>query len=464
MADNKEIAKNVLAAVGGKENVTSVTHCMTRLRFVLKDMTIPDDNAVGKLDGVLKAQPSGGQYQVIIGPNVAKVYAELCAVGGFTVQEAIDENIDAPKEKLTLKAIGTNIMGYMSSSMIQMIPVMTAAGLFRTLLALFGPDFFGIITTESDTYILLDFLYSSAFYFMPIYLGFVAAKYMGMNQMLGAYMGAILIAPAFVAIAQSETPFTVFGIPCVVNDYSQSIIPIFLSVWAMSYVNRFISKIMPDSVSSIFTPFLTMLIMTPVSLCALAPLGSIIGVYISNALWGFGNIGGFLGVALIAALWQFLVMTGMHHVILMFMINEMMAKGFGSGVCTSPAFATFAAFGVALGAFLRIKNKEEKLQSFSFFVSGVLGGLTEPVMYGICFKYKRPFIALALGGLVGGAYAGLTNVCSYVMTSTNILSLMTYVGGGMANTINGIVACILSMIVATIVTYLFGFSKDDLKA
>lgn len=462
MADNKQIARDVLAAVGGKENVTGVTHCMTRLRFSLKDMTVPNDKAVAKLDGVLGAQTSGGQYQVIIGQNVPKVYAEICAIGGFAQQAAIDENLDAPKQKLTPKVIGKNIMGYLSGSMVQMIPVMMAAGLFRTLLAILGPDFCGFITPESDTYILLDFLYNAAFYFIPIYLGFVAAKHLGVNQMLGAYMGAILIAPAFVEIARSGQPFTVFGIPCVVNDYSQSILPIFLSVWIMSYVYKLVAKYMPDTLSTIFTPFLTMLIMTPISLCALAPLGSILGVYISNALWAFGDIGGFLGVALVAGLWEFLVMTGMHQVILMFMLNEIMTTGVGSGVCTSGAFATFAAFGVALGAFLRVKNKKEKSENFGFFISGILGGVTEPVLYGVCFKYKRPFIALVLGGFVGGMYAGLTNVCSYVITSTNILALMTYVGGGTANTINGIVACMLSMIVAAVCTYLFGFTKEDL--
>ena len=463
MADNKQIAINVLKAVGGKENVAGVAHCMTRLRFELKDMTIPQDAEIKKIDGILMAQVSGGQYQVVIGQNVSKVYTELCDIGGFATQEAVDENLDIPKEKLTLKTIGKNIMGYLSSSMVQMIPVIMAAGMIRTLMAILGPDFLGIITVESDTYILLDFLYNAAFYFMPVFLGFIAAKHMGVNQMLGAYMGAILIAPAFIAIAQSGQPFTVFGIPCVVNDYSQSILPIFLSVWVMNYVYKFIAKFMPDTLSTIFTPFMTILVMTPISLCALAPLGSILGNYISQALWAFGNIGGFLGVALIAGLWQFLVMTGMHQVILMFMLNEIMSTGIGTGVCTSPAFATFAAFGVALGAFLRVRNKKEKSANLGFFISGVLGGVTEPTMYGICFKYKRPFIALVLGGFVGGMYAGLTDVCSYVVTSTNILALMTYVGGGTANLINGIVACILSMAVAAVSTYLFGFGKADLE-
>ena len=143
MADNKQIAINVLKAVGGKENVAGVAHCMTRLRFELKDMTIPQDAEIKKIDGILMAQVSGGQYQVVIGQNVSKVYTELCDIGGFATQEAVDENLDIPKEKLTLKTIGKNIMGYLSSSMVQMIPVMMAAGMIRTLMAILGPDFLG---------------------------------------------------------------------------------------------------------------------------------------------------------------------------------------------------------------------------------------------------------------------------------------------------------------------------------
>lgn len=462
MADNRQIAENVLKAVGGKDNVTNVAHCMTRLRFTLKNQEIPVDEETKKINGVLGVARSGGQYQVIIGQQVPKVYKEVCEIGGFGVRASDIEETNAPKEKLTLKKAGNNVLNYMSSSITPMIPVMMAAGMFKTVLALMGPDFFKLFSTESDIYILLDFLYDAAFYFLPILVGVNAAKKVGLNQMLGAYMGCILIAPDFLAKVNEGTGFTVFGIPCAMNDYSQSLLPIILSVAAMGYIYKFIEKMMPDILSTIFTPFLTVLVMIPVSLCLLAPLGAFLGNYISNTLIAFGDVGGFLAVGVVAALWQILVIFGMHQVIILLMLNNLFTVGYMDGVCTAGTFATFAAFGVALGAFLRIKNPEEKSTSLGFFISGILGGVTEPTMYGICFKYKRVFATLMIGGFIGGAYAGITHVAIYLLGSSNLLVTMGFVAGGTANMINGCIACALSMISATVSTYLFGFSKEEL--
>lgn len=463
MANNNEIARKVLEAVGGKDNISQVTHCMTRLRLNLKDQGIPNDEEVKKIAGVLGVVRSGGQYQIVIGQNVPKVYGELCKLGGFAVKDAVDENLDDTKEKLTPKKIGSNILGYMAGSITPMIPVMMAAGMFKTLLALLGPDLFGLISVENNVYILLDFLYDAGFYFLPILVGFHAAKKVGINQMLGAYMGCILIAPDFVALTSAEgASFTVFGIPCMLNDYSQSLLPILLSVWVMGYVYKFFSKVLPDILTTIFVPFCTMLVMVPISLCVLAPLGAFLGSYISNGLIAFGNVGGFLAVAVVAALWQLLVMSGMHLVIIMLMINNLLTMGYMDGVCISGTFATFAVFGIALGAFLRLKNKEEKAMNLGFFVSGILGGVTEPTMYGLCFSHKRTFATLMLGGFVGGAYAGLTHVEMYLMASTNFLMPMGFLAGGTANIVNGIIACVLSFVVAAVSTYIFGFSKEEL--
>lgn len=445
------------------ENVANATHCMTRLRLNLKDDTIPKDDEVKAIDGVLGVVRSGGQYQVVIGQNVPKVYAEVCNIGGFVAAKPVEENLDKPKEKLTAKVIGSNILNYMAGSMTPMIPIMMAAGMFKTLMAVLGPDFFGLISAESNLYILLDFLYDAGFYFLPILVGFNAAKKLDVNPMLGAYMGAILIVPDLINIVAAGEPFTVFGIPMALNNYSQTLLPIVLSVWVMSYVNKFVSRIMPDALSTVFTPFLTMLIMTPISLCALAPLGAFLGTYISNGLIAFGNVGGFLAVAVVAALWDFLVMSGMHIVIIMFMLNNLFTLGYMDGVCVSGTYATFAVFGVALGSFLRLKNKEDKSMSMGCFISGFVGGVAEPTLYGLCFKYRRTFITLMIGGFLGGVYSGLTHVTMNLLTSTNVLLILGFLAGGTTNTVNGIIACVIAFGSATVLTYLFGFSKKDLE-
>lgn len=461
MADNKKIAEDVLAAIGGKENVTQVTHCMTRLRFNLKDEGIPEDEKVKEITGVLGVAKSGGQYQVIIGQNVPKVYAEVCAQGGFQIQDEVNENLDTKKEKVTAKSIGNGILNYLAGSLTPLIPVIMAACLFKTVLAIFGPDLLGLFTAESDIYKLLDFVYDAGFYFFPILLGFTAAKKLGANQMLGAYLGAILIVPDFMALVGAGESFSVFGIPCSVNDYSQSVLPAILSVWIMSYVEKFFKKYLPDVLQTIFTPFLTILVMTPIALCALAPVGAFLGKYICNGLLAFDKVGGFVAVALVAAIWEFLVMGGMHILIIMMMIQMLMENGFVEGAPVAAIYATFAVFGVALGAAIRMKNKDEKSLALGSFVGGILGGVTEPTLYGLCFNHKRCFIGLMGGAAIGGIYGGLTHVKMYVFGGSNFLTLIGFSGGSVANLVNGILACVISLIAAAILTFFFGFSKDD---
>lgn len=459
---NEQIAKTVLEAVGGKNNVTFVTHCMTRLRFNLKDMAIPDQEAMKELKGVLGVVVSGGQFQVVIGQNVPKVYAALCAEAGIAQQDAIDENLDGPKEKLTLKRAGSNILNYMAACMTPMIPAMMAAALFRAIQVAIGPDMLGLVTAESSFYMLCDFVYNAFFYFLPVYLGYTASKKLNLNPVMGMLAACLLIVPGFVDLADAGASFSVYGIPCIVNNYSQSVLPIVLTVWVMSYVDRFFRKVIPDILSTIFVPFLTMVVIVPVELCLLAPIGSVAGDFIGNGLLAFGNVGGFLAIAVVAAVWEFLVMSGMHTVLIVFGISSMMTNGVDNFVLTAGGYATWAAFGMALGAFLRLRDKEEKTLALGYFVSGILGGVTEPVLYGIGFKFKKPFIAMAIGGFCGGLYAGLMHVGTYVMGATNFLSVLGYVGGGTANMIHGCVGAVIALGVSAALTYFIGFTEQDL--
>lgn len=462
MDKNQQIATEVLAAVGGKDNITFVTHCMTRLRFNLKDKSAADLEAIKNIKGILGAVESGGQLQVIVGQNVDKVYTLLCNAAGIKPETVIDENLDAPKEKLTPKKIGNNILNYLSGSLTPLIPVLIAAAMFKTVLVVIGPDMLKLIAKEDDLYILLNFLYSAGFYFLPIYLGYTSSKKIGVTPVLGMFMGAILVVPEFVAIAAAGTPFTVYSIPCAVHDYSQSVLPILLSVWVMHYVERFFKKYMPDSLTTIFTPFFTMVVMVPISLCLLAPAGAFVGDYISKGLIAFGGVGGFVAVAVIAALWEFLVMSGMHMVLIVTGITVLMSGGSEALIMPAGGCATWAAWGMALGAFFRLKDKEEKSLSMGYFISAALGGVTEPALYGIGFKYKKPFLGMMIGAALGGAYAGLTHVSIYVMGASNFLSFIGLLGGGTANLVNGIIANMIALISSAVAVYFIGFNEKTL--
>lgn len=464
MADNRKIAEDVLQAIGGAANVTRVTHCMTRLRFNLKDQSLPNDDEVKKIDGVISLVKTGGQYQVVIGQNVPKVYAALCEIGGFVTEKPLDENLDAPKEKLTPKLIGNNILNYLSGSMTPLIPAMLAAAMFRTIQVALGPDMLGVLNVDGDLYRLCNIMYSAFFYFLPVYLGFTAAKKIGCSPVLGMMTACMLIAPEFTELTQVEgATFSVYGIPAAVNTYSQTVLPIVLSVFVLNYVERFFKKIIPDVLSTIFVPFLTMIVIVPVTFCALAPVGSVLGNLLGNVLLAFGNVGGFLAVAVVAALWEFLVMTGMHQVMIVFAITNMMSVGVDKFVLTAGGYATWAAFGMALGAFLRLKNKHDKALSLGYFISGILGGVTEPVLYGIGLKYKRPFIALAIGGFCGGLYAGIMGVGTYVIGAPNFLAVLGYVSGGTMNMVNGCIGAAIALVVTAALTYFIGFTKEDIE-
>lgn len=461
MVDNNQvIAEKVLAAVGGKENVMSATHCMTRLRLNLKDTSVPKKDEVTSIPGVLAVVESGGQYQVVIGQNVAKVYPEFAKLAGVTLEKQVDENLDKPKEKLTLKGVGMAILNYMSGSMTPLIPAMIAAAMFKTIQVVIGPDLLGLVSEKSDMYVLCDMMYSAFFYFLPIFLGFTAAKKLGVSQVMGIMLGAMLLVPDFVALDGQK--FTIYGfLTTTAHDYSQTVLPVIISIWVMSYVERFFKKIIPDVLSTIFVPFLTIFVMVPITFVVLAPIGNLGGELIGNGLIAFGNVGGFLAIAVVAALWEFLVMSGMHQVLIVFGITAMMQNGYDSFVLTAGGYATWAAFGMAFGAFLRFREKDAKALAFGYFVSAIIGGVTEPVLYGIGLRYKRPFLALAAGGFCGGLYAGLTHVGTYVMGATNFLAVLGYVGGGTVNMINGCIAAAIAFAVTAVLTYLFGFNKTE---
>jgi PTS system beta-glucosides-specific IIC component len=394
MADDKNaaIAAAVLQGVGGKENVTRVVHCMTRLRFTLKDTTKADTDAIEKTPGVLGVKEVGEQYQVIIGQNVPKVYDALCAEGGFAKEDAIDENLDdgSDKKKLTWKTVGTNILDYLSGTMVQMIPLMIAAAMFRCVNSIFGPTMLNWYTSDSNIYILFNAVYQAGFYFMPIYLGYAAAKKLGVSQVIGMLIGGILIAPSLVELAGQ--PLTVYGIPTTIYNYAQTVLPIILSVWVMSYVERFFNKYIPESLSTIFVPVLTVAVMVPLELCFLAPLGNYLSYGLAAALSFINGFGGAVAMAVCGALWEFFVMTGMHVVIGTLRSAMIIQDGSVNGVFIAERFATVAVWGKAFGAFLRIKDKDEKNLAFSYFLSGIVGGVTEPALYGLAFRHKRTFV------------------------------------------------------------------------
>ena len=290
------LAREILQAVGGINNISSVTHCMTRLRFTLKDSSIPKDDEVKKIEGVLGVVRAGGQYQIIIGQTVPKVYETLLKLGNGKIAGSapIDENLDAnaQKEKMTFKRGFNIVLNKVAGSLTPTIPILITAAMFKMLAAICGPKILNITPNSSDLYKLFTLVGDAGFYFFPVFLGYTSAKQFKTSPMLGMLMGAILLDPNLVKIVTAGKPFTVYGIPMALTNYGNTLIPILLSVWIMSYVERFFKKYVPTSLSTVFVPTLTIAVMIPITLCVLGPLGGFLGDYICNGLLAFGKLGG----------------------------------------------------------------------------------------------------------------------------------------------------------------------------
>lgn len=473
MPDNRnhQIAESVLAAVGGKENVSSVTHCMTRLRFTLKDNGIPKIDEIKKIKGVLGAQLSGTQFQVIVGQNVPKVYEELCGIGGFAQKAAIDENLDAPKQKLTPKVVGNMILDYLSGSMTQLIPLLMAGGLFRTFAVVLGPQLFNLISDTDPTYVFFyTTLYEATFYFLPIYLGYAAAKKLGASPLLGMLAGGVLIAPSIVSAAAEGGSgiVSVYGLQIPAANYSQSVLPIILTIPVLYHVEKFFKKHMPDVLTTIFTPFCTMIVTIPIALIVLAPIGNEIGNVLANALFGLADLGGvgiLVVMAVLGAFWQLFVVFGMHMPVILLAQVQIIQMGYDPFVFVSTNCAMTAVWGCAFGSFLRMRNKEEKSLALGYVISAIAGGVTEPALFGILMRFRKTMPAMFIGGAIGAVVSGILGVTYYLAGgAANFLVILNYFQGGQWNIIAAIIGMAVSFVIATVIVYLTAYSEADLKA
>ncbi|MGF1932659.1 PTS transporter subunit EIIC [Enterococcus casseliflavus] len=465
----EDISQEIINGVGGSSNISTVTHCMTRLRFLLKDSSIPNDASVKNIKGVIGVNRSAGQYQIIIGQTVPKVYDSLCSILGIQKIEGIDENIDPNMltEKITFKNVGSIILNKVAGSLTPIIPVLVVSGMFKMLATVLGPLLLGILSDSSSIYQLFNFVGDAGFYFLPVILGYTSAKQFRVTPVLGILMGAILIHPTLINIVTEGKAFDIFGIPMQLVNYSSSVIPILLSMWILGYVENFFKQYVPSSLSTIFVPTLSILVMLPIALCILGPLGGWIGDLVGlgfNAANSQGGIISILAIALIGAFWSFMVMTGMHLVLITTMMVVYTQVGYENFVSPGAIAATLAVSGMCLGAALRSKNKEDRSLALGFFVAAFVGGVTEPALYGLAVPNKRPFIGLAIGGFIGGLYAGITHTTSYIVGSpSNFLYFTGFVGADISNVINAILTGVIALVSAAVATYIIGVDNADTK-
>lgn len=446
---NEILAQNILDLLGGKENVTQLTHCITRLRFNLKDKTVIHEEEIKKLEGTMGAQWSGDQFQVIIGPTVSKVYDAVNKELGL-----VQEVNEAPKEKLTVKTLFGKLISNLTACIYPVLPIFVAAGMINMIVTVFGPYMLNVFDPESGIYTILTFAGNAGFYFLPIFLGYTSAKHLKVNPLMGMLMGAILIHPTMISTATAGGSLDFLGIPVRVVDYSSSVMPIILSVWIMSYVERFLKKYVPEALELLLVPFGTIIIMLPITLCLLAPLGNILGGYLSTFLYVLKDTLGPIGVGVMSALYLPLIMTGMHHTVNMVALTNFMTLGYDDFVFTSVGPMFIAVIALTIVFFIKSKKPANKSLGASGCFLQFVVGIVEPALYGIILPTKGFLPALLIGGFAGGVYLGIMNVKIHAFLGSNFFCLLHYMGGTNMNFIHAMIGCLISFVVTFVLGWM----------
>lgn len=466
------LAKDIVKNVGGKENVLGLVHCITRLRFTLKDESLAKDEILKNMDGVVTVMKSGGQYQVVIGNHVPEVFEEvmpLLSLGGENVPEE-----EKKSGKLLDRAIDV-----VSGIFQPILGIMAACGMLKGLNTLFVT--LGLYTDTCGGYMIINAAGDALFTFLPLFLGYTAAKKFKLKPMLGLAIGAAMCYPAIQQSALSaageplynvlsgtmfSSPVYIdfFGIPVISVDYTGTVIPVILAVWFAAKCEKFFNKFIPDLVKFFFVPMLTLLVTLPIAILFLGPVATFGSTLISEFTLAIRSFSPLLAGAVVGATWQILVIFGMHWGFIPVYINNVMTLGYDNVMM--PFFAcTFATSAVVLAIFFKTKNKQLKEMAIPNFISGIFG-VTEPAIYGILLPLKKPFIISCIAGGIGGAFYGHFNFRKFILGGMGIFELpnMMNPDGSMGNIIVAFAGIAISMVVGFVLTMLFYKEKEETAA
>ncbi|WP_047998549.1 beta-glucoside-specific PTS transporter subunit IIABC [Lactiplantibacillus herbarum] len=460
----EELSKKIIAGVGGKDNVKSVVHCTTRLRFKLKSESAAHTDELKAMDGVITVVQSGGQYQVVIGNDVADVYETLIKVGGFADGGSVPDDDDETERG----NVFNRFIDFISGVFTPMLGVLCAAGMIKGFTAMFVA--FNWLSENSGTYKILYSIGDGFFYFLPIILGLTAAKKLHVDQFIGMAIGMALCYPGIVALNSSTTVLTTLfsgsmfesqihatflGIPVVMMSYTSSVIPIILAVWFASKVQALAKRIIPTVVKTFLVPFVTLLIVVPITFLIIGPVASWLSDGISTVCVMIYNFSPLVAGVVMGAFWQVFVIFGIHWGFVAVMMANVASQGYDTVLGLSLA-ASFAQTGVVLGILLQTKNEKTRGIALPAFISGIFG-VTEPAIYGLTLPRKRPFVLSCIASAVGGGIIGLAGTKMYMMGGMGVFSIPAAI-----NAKTGIDGSVYGLIIAMAVAMVLGFALQML--
>lgn len=459
--DYEGIASRIIEASGGLDNITHVTHCATRLRFVLKDEAASDHEAIQAIEGVLGVINATGQQQVILGKEVVPVYEAAskmfaAAKGGVASAAAPSTGeAGASKQPLTPKRIFDAVIGYVASAVTPLVPGLIGGGMLKVFLLLIGYAWPAFL--ESSSYTVLSWIANAPFYFMPIFVAYGAASKLGGTPIYAMAGAAAMLTPEFMTAVAEGTPITLLGLSVGLVKYQQQLLPALLVALAAYYIERGLNKVIPGVFRPVFVGSLTMCFSMILGFLVLGPLGSYVGSAISGVFVFLGSTVGPVAIGVLGACLPYLVMTGMHHAISPFMAQSIADPGYDP--IFRPAFIlhNMAEGGACLGVALRTKDAAFRSETLSLAFGCIVAGVTEPAIYGVNLRLKKPLIGVSIGGAVGGIVTGLLGARAYTMGYSTVMALPIFQDTFMAMLIGIVVA----IVVAAIVTAALGF--EDVK-
>jgi len=450
--NNQETAKKIIESVGGLHNVNSVYHCITRLRFSLKDNDKANAAELKKLDKVMGTNIAGDQYQVIIGNDVAKVFnamaQEYPSLKGDAAPAA-----QTSGQKKTKNPI-SRLFDFIAGVFAPILPAIAGAGLLKGFVALFVA--WNWMSVDTDVYRIISAIGDGVFYFLPILIAVSASRKFGANPYVGIAVVAALLYPDMGALLSSGNPVSFLGLPVTAVTYSSTVIPILLAIWLMAYVEKWVDKIMPSSVKLLFVPLITLVVVVPITLIAIGPLGTVIGNGLSGGINWLLASGGVVGGVILGGAMALIVMTGMHYAIVPVILSNLATVGFDKFLPLT-YISNMGQAGATFGVFFRAKDKKLKSVALSTSFTALMG-VTEPAMYGVNMTYKKPFIAGMIGSAAGGAFAMGFGVNAYVLAGNGGLPGLPAMIG--PTFVYAIISMAIAFVVATAVSLILGIKED----
>lgn len=447
----EKLAKSVVEKIGGTQNINSLFHCVTRLRFKLKDVSKADKKAIENMEGVLSVIEGNGQFQVVIGNHVTDVFDTVLDL----YPDIKNDMAETQSEDKPTGNILTRMFNTMSAIFNPIITALAGAGMIKAVLVILTT--YKLMEKTDPTYGILSAAGNSVFYFLPLFLAFSSAKTFKVNPFISVAIVGALMEPNFTALMKANGDVVnFFSIPVVLMGYSGTVIPAILTIWIYSYVEKIIKKFIPKSIEIFALSMVAILIMVPLSIIVIGP----VGVFLGNGMGAVINFlsakSGLLAGLVVGAGWVYLVMMGIHWGVVPIMINNIANQGYDV-IRPMIAAATFATAGVALGVLLRSKNKSTKNFAASTMIPALLGGITEPIVYGLSVKYKRPLIAQTIAGGIAGAFMGAFHTKAIVYVFPALTTLPAFFGDTFFIYLAGIT---MAFVLGTVLTYILGFEEQ----